>query len=116
MNEKIYSLSKSINEELNSKEEVKLLNKLEKELDDSYEVYVLSNKKDEALEKYISNKDLYGDDSDITKESLKELKTAKENLNNHPLVKQYLEVYSKVRDLYLQINNILLDDFKGEHC
>ena len=43
MNEKIYSLSKSINEELNSKEEVKLLNKLEKELDDSYEVYVLSN-------------------------------------------------------------------------
>ncbi len=116
MNEKIYSLSKSINEELNNKEEVKLLNKLEKELNDSYEVYVLSNKKDDALEKYISNKDLYGDDSDITKESLKELKTAKENLNNHPLVKQYLEVYSKVRDLYLQINNILLDDFKGEHC
>lgn len=116
MNEKIYSLSKSINEELNNKEEVKLLNKLEKELDDSYEVYVLSNKKDEALEKYISNKDLYGDDSDITKESLKELKKAKENLNNHPLVKQYLEVYSKVRDLYLQINNTLLDDFKGEHC
>lgn len=115
MNEKIYSLSKSINEELNDKEEIKFLNKLEKELDNSYEVYVLSNKKDDALEKYISNKDLYGDDSDITKESLKELKKAKENLNNHPLVKQYLEVYSKVRDLYLQINNILLNDFKGEH-
>ena len=53
MNEKIYSLSKSINEELNNKEEVKLLNKLEKELDNSYEVYVLSNKKDEALEIYL---------------------------------------------------------------
>ena len=88
MNEKIYSLSKSINEELNNKEEVKLLNKLEKELNDSYEVYVLSNKKDEALEKYISNKDLYGDDSDITKESLKELKTAKENLTVKRIAKK----------------------------
>ena len=76
----------------------------------------LSNKKDEALEKYISNKEMYGEESDVTKESLKVLKTAKEELNNHPLVKEYLEVYSRVRDLYLEIDNLLLDDFKRGHC
>ena len=45
-----------------------------------------------------------------------ELQKAKEELNNHPLVKEYLEVYSRVRDIYLQINNILLNDFKGGKC
>ena len=116
MDDKIYFLAKEINEELNNHPDVALLNKLEKELNDSFEVYTLSNKKDEALEKYISNKEMYGEESDVTKESLKVLKTAKEELNNHPLVKEYLEVYSRVRDLYLEIDNLLLDDFKRGHC
>lgn len=116
MEEKVYSLAYEINEELNKSEDVKRLNELDKKLNDSFEVYTLSNKKDDALEKYLSNKDLYGEDNKITINSLKELQTAKEELNNHPLVKEYLEVYSRVRDIYLQINNILLDDFKGGKC
>ncbi len=116
MEEKVYSLAYEINEELNKSEDVKRLNELDKKLNDSFEVYTLSNKKDDALEKYLSNKDLYGEDNEITINSLKELQTAKEELNNHPLVKEYLEVYSRVRDIYLQINNILLDDFKGGKC
>ena len=116
MDEKVYFLASEINEELNKSEDIKLLNELDKKLNDSFEVYTLSNKKDEALEKYISNKDLYGEDNEITIKSRKELQKAKEELNNHPLVKEYLEVYSRVRDIYLQINNILLDDFKGGKC
>ena len=116
MDDKIYFLAKDINEELNNDPNVIRLNELEKSLNNSYEVYVLSNKKDKALEKYISNKELYGEDNEITLESQKELVMAKEELQNHPLVKEYLEAYSKVRDLYLQINNILLDDFNGRSC
>lgn len=116
MEEKIYFLAKDINEELNNNPDVILLNKLEKELNESYEVYTLSNKKDEALEKYLSNKEALGENSEITNESMKELSKAKEELNNHPLVKEYLSVYSRVRDLYLKINNILLSDYRKGNC
>lgn len=112
MDDKVYFLAKEINEELNKNPDVLLLNKLDKELNDSYEVYTLSNKKDEALEKYVSLKDLYGDDDERVKASRMELSKAKEELNNHPLVKEYLKVYSRVRDIYLEINNILLDDYR----
>ena len=112
MEERIYFLAKEINESLSSNPLVKELNKLEKELNDSFEVYNLSNKKDEELEKYLSNKDRYGEEDIKTIESLKRLKEAKENLNNHPLVKSYLSVYSKVRDLYMEIDDIVLGDYK----
>ena len=117
MDESTYLKAKQINDELNKNENVLLLNELDKKMNDSFEVYSLSKKKDEMLEKYLSNKELYGEDNEITKESLRQLVAAKEELNNHPLVKQYLEVYSKVRDLYLEINEIILGDFRGnETC
>jgi len=114
MDERIYNLAVNINEELNKNEDVLLLNEIEKKMNDSYEVYSLSNKKDEALEKYVSNKELYGEDHDITINSRNVLKKAKEDLQNHPLVKEYLEVYSRVRNLYLEIDDILLGEYKKE--
>ncbi len=116
MDEKIYNLASSLSESLNNEPDVILLNKLEKELNDSYEVYSLSNKKDECLETYTRLKDAYGDDHPEVIEALKALKTAKENLNNHPIVKKYLEVYSRVRNLYMEIDNILFGDFKRGSC
>ena len=113
MNDKTYFLAKEINEELNKNPDVVLLNELDKKLNDSYEVYSLSNKKDECLEKYLSNKEAFGDEDERTIQSRNELSKAKESLQNHPLVKEYLEVYSRVRNIYLEINNILLNDFKG---
>ncbi len=112
MDDKIYLKANEINEELNKSEDVILLNKLEKEMNDSYEVFCLSKKKDECLEKYLANKDMYGEDDELTVSSLKELSAAKEELQSHHLVKSYLEVYSKVRDLYLEIDDILLSSFK----
>lgn len=114
MDERTYNLAIEINEELNKNKDVLLLNEAEKKMNDSYEVYSLSNKKDEALEKYISNKEIYGADHELTVKSRNELKKAKEALQNHPLVKEYLEIYSRVRNLYLEIDNILLGDFKKE--
>ena len=112
MDDRLYFLSKEINESLNNHPLVILLNEKEKELNDSYEVYTLSNKKDEAMEIYLANKKRYGENHEETRKSLLNAKEAKENLNNHPLVKEYLEIYSKVRDLYMEINDIILGENK----
>ena len=116
MDEKIYHLANSLNEELSKDPRVVKLNELEKELNDSYDVYVLSKEKDEALENYERLKEVYPEDNEQVKEALLKLKTAKEKLNNFPLVKEYLVQYSIVRDLYLEIDNILFSDFKKGKC
>ena len=116
MDSKIYTLAKSLNEEINNDPRVIKLNELEKALNDSYEVYTLSNKKDEALEEYTRLKEIYSDDSEELKASLLKLKEAKEKLNNFPLVKEYLTQYSLVRDLYLEVDNILFSEFRKGKC
>lgn len=116
MDSKIYLLANSLNEELNKDPRVKRLNELEKELNDSYDIYLLSSKKDEALEEYSRLKQIYPDDDERVKESLLSAKEAKEKLNNFPLVKEYLEQYAIVRDLYLEIDNILFSDFRKGKC
>ena len=116
MDERIYNLALELSESLENDPNVVLLNKLDKELNDSYEVYTLSAKKDDALDNYTRMKDALGENHPETIKALKELSTAKENLNTHPLVKQYLEVYSKVRDLYMEVNNVLFNDYKRGGC
>ena len=115
MDEKIYSLAKELNELLNKDERVLRLNQLEKELDDSYEVYNLSLAKDRAIEEYSRIKELYGEDSQESKSTILLAKQAKEDLNSHPLVKEYLTVYSEVRNLYLSIDQILFSDLRKDN-
>lgn len=110
MEDRLYFLASEIHDSLNNHRLVISLNELENKLNDSYEVYQLSNKKNEALEAYLNNKKIYGEDNEITKKTLINLKEAKEKLNNHPLVKEYLKIYSQVRDLYLEINDIVLGE------
>ena len=116
MDSKIYNLAKSLNDEINNDPRVIKLNELEKALNDSYEVYTLSNKKDEALEEYSRLKEIYPEDSEELKASLLKLKDAKEKLNNFPLVKEYLAQYALVRDLYLEVDNILFSEFRKGNC
>lgn len=116
MDEKIYNLASQLNDELNNDPRVIKLNELEKKLNDSFEVYTLSNKKDEALEEYNRLKEIYSDDNELTKKALLNAKEAKEKLSNFPLVKEYLAQYAIVRDLYLEIDNILFSDFRKGKC
>ena len=116
MNEKMFDLSNKLNESLKNHPKVIELNKLEEELNNSYEVYLLSQKKDEALELYNKLKDVYPLEHIEVKNALVKLKAAKEELNNHPLVKSYLSIYNEVRDLYMEIDQILFSDFKGRGC
>ena len=116
MDEKIYQLANSLNQEINNNPEVIRLNELEKALNDSYDVYLLSNKKDEALEEYSRLKEIYSEDDERVKSALLKVKDAKEKLNNFPFVKEYLAQYAIVRDMYLEIDNILFSDFKKGKC
>ena len=116
MDSKIYNLAQNLNESINSRPEVIRLNELEKELNESYEVYSLSQEKDNALDKYSRLKEIYGEDDSRTLDALKEAKEAKEKLNNFPLVKEYLEQYRLVRDLYLEIDNIFFSDLRKGKC
>ena len=116
MDENIYQLATKLQESLSNLAINKELDELDKKMNDSFEVYNLSNKKDEALNKYLTLKDALGESHIDTIKALNELKIAKENLSNHPLVNKYLKVYSEVRDLYLEINNILFSDFNKRGC
>ena len=116
MNESTYNLAYQLNESLQNNEKVKELNRLEKELNDSYEVYLLSAKKDEALELYSKLKDVYKEDHVEVKAALNKLAEAKSALQNHSLVKKYLSIYNEVRNLYMEIDHILFSDFKEKSC
>lgn len=116
MTEKIFDLASQLNESLKNNPKVLQLNKLEEELNNSYEVYLLSQKKDESVELYNQLKSVYPDEHSEVKNALKQLKEAKENLSNHPLVKSYLSIYNEVRDLYMEVDSILFADFKGRKC
>ena len=116
MDEQILKLTYSLANSINDLEIVKRLNELESKLNGSYEVYLLTNKKDECLEKYNRLSAIYKEDSEELKSALKELKEAKENLNNHILIKEYLSVYSQVRDLYMEIDHILFSEYRGSNC
>ena len=116
MNEVIFDLSNKLNESLKNDPRVIKLNALEEELNNSYEVYLLSSKKDESLDIYINLKEIYGEKDKEVIKALKVLSENKKALDNHPLVKSYLKAYSEVRDLYMEIDHILFSDFKGRKC
>ena len=114
MDEHIYSLASELQQSLVNSELLLRFSKLEKDLNDSYEVYLLSNEKDKCLDNYTRLKDSLGESHKDTVNALKALQQAKEKLNNFPLVKEYLSVYSQVRDLYLEIDNILFASFRKD--
>ena len=116
MEDKIFNLASRLNEELRNDPRVIKLNELENKLNDSYEVYLLSREKDDALENYTRLKEICSEDSEEVVKALKVAKAAKEKLGNFPLVKEYLAQYALVRDLYLEIDNILFSDLKKGNC
>ena len=112
----IYTKTSDLKEKLNNDSRVILLNKLEKEMNDNEEVMALAYKKDMAALKYSDALNHFSEDSEEVKDALKELHEAKKNLDNHPLVREYLKAYSEVRDLYAQVNEILFSDFSANLC
>ena len=106
----IYLLAGELKDLLDNDERIIRLNKLENELNDNEEVMALSYQKDLAVSAYSDALNHFANDSEEIKKYQHELFLKKEALDNHPLVKEYLKVYSEVRDLYFQINEILFND------
>lgn len=109
----IYSLSYELKELLANDERVILLDKLEKEMDNNEEVMALAYQKDMALSKYNDALNHFANDSEEVKKAQHELHLKKEALDNHPLVRDYLNAYSKVRDLYFELNDILFSNLNS---
>ena len=106
----IYLLAGELKDLLDNDERIIRLNKLENELNNNEEVMALSYQKDLAVSSYSDALNHFANNSEEMKKYQHELFLKKEALDNHPLVKEYLKVYSEVRNLYFQINEILFND------
>ena len=116
MNESIGEKVSTLKSMLDSDERIVALNKLDKEMSNNEEVMKLSYALDVASSKYSDMLSIYSENSKEVKEARLALVKAKENLYSHPLVKQYLEEYKKVRELYAEIDDILFSDFAVKLC
>ena len=110
MEKDIYSLAFELKELLAQDERIIKLNELEKKMNENEEVMALSYQKDLAVSAYSDALNHFSEDSKEVKEARHNLFLAKEKLDNHPLVKEYLKAYNKVRDLYFNMNDILFSN------
>ena len=116
MEENIYLKAEKLKELLNQDERVVRLNELEKKMNEDEEVMALAYQKDMAAVAYSDTLNHFSEDSEEAKKALKKLHEAKLKLDSHPLVKEYLSSYKKVRELYEEINKILFSNFNGNLC
>ena len=103
----IYSLSYELKELLINDPRIIRLNELEQKMDESEEVMTLAYQKDVAVSEYSDALNHFSRDSKEVKKAQHNLHIKKEALDNHPLVREYLDAYIKVRDLYFELNDIL---------
>lgn len=110
MNEKNLNQCAYVRELLINDSRLIALNKAEKEMENSHECILLASKKEKALDKYNRLIKVYSLDNPEVVDAQKELAEAKKQLDEHPLVKQYLKCYTIVNLLLREMNDIL---FKG---
>lgn len=106
----IYSLAYELKDLLTNDERFVLLDKLEEKINNNENVMALSYQKDLAVSNYSDAINHFPKDSDEVKKAQHELHLKKEELDNYPLVKEYLKAYNVVRDLLFNINNILFSN------
>ena len=116
MSNDVYLKATELKQLLENDERIISLNESEKRMNEDEEVMVLAYKKDMAAVKYSDALNHYSENSEEAKKALSELHMAKYNLDNHPLVREYLNKYKEVRELYNQINQILFSEFNVNLC
>lgn len=116
MEKDIYLKAENLKELLSKDPRIIKLNELEKKMNEDEEVMSLAYKKDMASVNYSDILNHFSKDSKEAQKALKELHEAKLNLDNHPLVKEYMKAYIEVRELYEEINKILFANFASNLC
>lgn len=112
MEQKLYDSLVHLKSVIENDDNVLELERLSKEMDENDEVKKLSYQKDIALMDYEDSLKHFSKDSKEVKDAQKRLAQAKLALDEHPLVHHYLEVYSKVRQMYDKINLELFHPFR----
>lgn len=112
MEEEIYESLNQLRDALNNDERIKKLNGLEEMMYQNEEVIELTKKKNALEDQYglvLSYSDM---NSEEAKKVQKALFEAKLQLDSHPLVKEYNACFIEVRDLYMQIDDIIFGPFR----
>lgn len=104
MGKDIYTIAYELKDLFASDSRINDLNEKEKLMKENEEVLALVKKKDLAVMQYENSLKISAKDN---KEEQKALHQSKLELDNHPVVRAYLDAYVKVRDLYFAINDIL---------
>lgn len=110
MDDKIYFLIKTLKEEMDKDTRFLLLKEKENKMNNDEGVIRLAIKKDQANDRYNDLLKIYPEDEPIVLEARKALIEAKDELNSHELVKDYLLIYNEVHILLKEMNNILFGD------
>ncbi len=112
MQEDILKVIDELSVALKEDSRIKRLNELEEKLYEDPSLLELVKKKD-ALERDYEDTlsySSYDSPEAITKQ--KALYEAKLELDSYPLVKEYNEIYVQVRDLYMQIDDIIFAPYR----
>ena len=88
------------------------LNELEKKLYDDSHLLELVKKKDDLERQYNSLLSYMDKDSQEAKVVEKALYEAKLEMDSYPLAKEYSEAFVEVRDIYMQIDDILFGQYR----
>ena len=105
----IYETAYELKDLLSQDERIKRLNELEQKMNNDNEVIALAYQKDLAVSHYSDTLNHFPEGSEEVKKAQKELYEKKLALDTHPLVREYLDAYKEVRDLYIQMNALLFD-------
>ena len=111
-----YRIAEQLKDQLDNDPRVIRLNQLENELNNSEEIALLVIKKDNANNDYNDILRHFSKESEEALKYQKILYTAKKELDEHPLVREYNAAYKEVRELYDQISNILFSSFNASLC
>lgn len=114
--EKLYSLIDQLNEKLAVHPKVTTLDKIEQLLENDKEVISLVKEKDEKETKYNESLRHFSFSSKEVEKARHELFIAKEKLDSHPIVREYLSAYKAVKELYRNIHKIIFKDIKIISC
>jgi len=114
--DKLISLAYEIKDLLDNDVRVSLLSEKEKIMENDIEAMKLAYLKDLRETEYSDSLKHFSQNSEEVKKAQKELFLAKEKLDLHQSVKDYLRAYKTVRELYHSINYILFDELKTHLC
>lgn len=114
--QKIYLLLDKLNNELANHPRILALNKMEKIMENDEEVILLARDKEKQENHYNDALKLYSENSEEVINARKALYKAKESLESHPIVIEYLKCYRMVKELYNEINKTIFDGIKILSC